>query len=138
MKRNLAALLAGLVFGLGLAIAGMTDPLKVLAFLDVAGAWDPSLLLVLGSAVAVALIGFRLVLRRPRPLLEARFDLPTATAIDRPLLLGALLFGIGWGVSGYCPGPAIASLAFANPESLVFLPALVLGSWLHQRRRGKT
>lgn len=131
MKYKLAALGSGALFGLGLSIAGMTDPQKVLAFLDVAGSWDPSLLFVLGSAVIVTFAGYRLALRQPRPLLAESFGVPTFRHIDRPLLLGSVLFGIGWGIAGYCPGPAIASLAFTNTETLVFLPALALGSWLH-------
>jgi uncharacterized membrane protein YedE/YeeE len=132
MARLLSALLAGLIFGAGLAISGMTNPLKVLAFLDVGGDWDPSLLFVLGGAVGVTAIAFRFILRRPAPLLDSRFQLPAATAIDRPLLVGSLLFGIGWGISGYCPGPAIALLATPATEALVFLPALLAGSWLQR------
>lgn len=135
-KRNGAALVAGVVFGLGLAIAGMTDPRKVLGFLDVAGDWDPSLLLVLGSAVVVAFVGYRLVQRKAAPLFDAKFRLPDNTRrIDAPLIVGALLFGIGWGIAGYCPGPAIATLAYANKELLLFLPALLLGQWLRRLTR---
>jgi uncharacterized membrane protein YedE/YeeE len=134
----LVGLLAGVVFGLGLGVSQMVDPRKVLNFLDIAGAWDPSLMFVLGGAVVVAALGFRLVLRRPAPLLGGRFHIARATAIDAPLLGGAMLFGIGWGVSGYCPGPAIASLGFANPEAFWFLPAMLVGIGLQrwqQRRR---
>lgn len=130
--QGLGALLAGAVFGLGLAVAGMTDPRKVLAFLDVAGDWDPSLVLVLGSAVAVAFAGYRLVLRRPAPLFDAAFHLPGQRRIDAPLLAGALLFGLGWGLAGYCPGPAIASIGLGNPEAWLFLPALAAGSLLRR------
>ncbi|MFT4191418.1 MAG: YeeE/YedE thiosulfate transporter family protein [Comamonas sp.] len=132
MRQGLAALASGLVFGLGLAVAGMTDPRKVLAFLDLAGAWDPSLLLVLGAAVTVTFVGYRWVLRRPAPLFDSQFHLPTARAIDAPLLAGALLFGIGWGLAGYCPGPAIASIGYGNPEAWLLLPALVAGSLLRR------
>lgn len=131
-----AALLAGIVFGVGLAVAQMTNPRKVLAFLDVAGAWDASLLFVLGSAVLVAAVGFHLVTRRATPVFDDRFHLPTLTAIDRPLLIGAAVFGVGWGIAGYCPGPAIASIGFANPEVLWLVPALLVGigvqRWLHR------
>ena len=136
--RALAGLLAGTIFGVGLAVAQMTDPRKVLGFLDVAGAWDASLLLVLGSAVAVAAIAFRFLLRRPAPLFDDRFHVPTATAIDARLIAGAAIFGIGWGLGGYCPGPAIASLGFGNPEALYFVPALLAGAGLQRwqaRRR---
>lgn len=133
----LAAGLAGVVFGLGLAIAQMTDPRKVLAFLDVAGAWDPSLLFVLGAAVAVTAIGFALAGRRAAPWFDTHFHSPTARAIDHPLLLGAALFGVGWGLVGYCPGPAIASLGSANVELLWFLPALVAGTLAHRMSSGR-
>jgi uncharacterized membrane protein YedE/YeeE len=129
---NLAALFAGLLFGLGLAVSGMTHPGKVLDFLDVAGRWDASLLFVLGGAVGVTVLVFRLILRRKAPLFADGFHLPHAQAIDRPLLAGAVIFGIGWGISGYCPGPAIALLAAPNWEAWVFLPAMLLGALLHR------
>ena len=128
----LSALLSGTVFGLGLAIAQMIDPLKVLGFLDVAGPWDPSLTLVLGSAVVVTAIGFRVVLRRTSPRFGARFRLPPITPIDRSLVVGAVTFGIGWGLGGYCPGPAIASLGLGNPEAIWFVPAMLLGAGLQR------
>jgi uncharacterized membrane protein YedE/YeeE len=137
---GLAALAAGLVFGWGLALAQMIDPRKVLGFLDLAGAWDPSLMFVLGGAVALTAIGFRFVLRRSGPWFEPRFRLPGAAAIDAPLLMGSALFGIGWGLAGYCPGPAIASLAFGNVEALWFVPAMVAGAGLARwqaRRAGE-
>jgi hypothetical protein len=120
------------VFGAGLAIAQMIDPRKVLGFLDVAGAWDASLLFVLGGAVVLAGVGFRIVFRRTAPLWDDSFHLPTAKAIDRPLLLGSALFGIGWGLAGYCPGPAIGSLAYGNGEALWFVPALAAGAALQR------
>jgi uncharacterized membrane protein YedE/YeeE len=130
--RALVALLAGVLFGLGLAIAQMTDPLKVQAFLDLAGDWDPSLAFVMGGAVTVAALGFALVRRRPAPWLEERFHISARSAIDRDLCLGALLFGIGWGAAGYCPGPAISSLGFGNAEALWFVPALLAGAALQR------
>lgn len=128
----LASLLAGTVFGVGLAVAEMTDPRKVLGFLDLAGDWDPSLLLVLGGAVALAAVAFRAILHRPRPVLDERFHLPAARAVDAPLLTGAALFGIGWGLAGYCPGPAIASLGLLNPEALWTVPAMAAGAFLQR------
>jgi uncharacterized membrane protein YedE/YeeE len=126
--RGLAALLCGLVFGLGLALAGMTSPQKVLAFLDVAGDWDPALLCVLGGAVVTAAIAFRFVLGRPRPMFDARFHLPDRPRIDAPLVIGSVLFGIGWGIAGYCPGPAVALLAVpGNPELPLFLGGMLAG-----------
>jgi uncharacterized membrane protein YedE/YeeE len=128
MKRNLASLLAGLVFGFGLALSGMTHPEKVLNFLDVAGAWDASLLFVLGGAVGVTVLTFRFVLKLKSPLLAERFFITKETHIDRPLIVGAVLFGIGWGISGYCPGPAVALIAAPNWELLAFLPAAIVGA----------
>ena len=110
MRHALAALAAGLLFGLGLTVSQMANPAKVLGFLDLAGDWDPSLAFVLAGAVATAALGFRLVQRAGRPLLAPAFRLPTATRIDRPLLLGAAIFGLGWGLVGFCPGPALAAL----------------------------
>ena len=123
----MAALLAGALLGVGLAVSQMTNPAKVLNFLDVAGSWDPSLLFVLGAAVLVTVVAFRFVLRRSAPVFDAKFFLPSATAIDRPLLLGAALFGVGWGIGGYCPGPALASLATFGLDAFVFVGAMVAG-----------
>ena len=132
MGKYISILVAGLIFGLGLAVSGMTHANKVLGFLDVTGNWDPSLLLVLGGAVAVTVVAFRLILRRPAPMLEEKFTLPTAKDIDGPLVVGAAIFGIGWGISGYCPGPGIALLAAPGWETWVFIPALLLGAFLHK------
>lgn len=120
------AFLVGLLFGIGLIIAGMTDPSKVPGFLDLAGAWNPSLALVMGGAVLVALLGFQVAARRRRALLGAPMQLPTS-AIDRRLLLGALAFGIGWGLAGYCPGPALASLATGGAKPWIFSAAMLAG-----------
>lgn len=138
MIRFLTCLLAGALFGLGLAIAQMTNPLKVQNFLDVAGDWDPSLAFVMGAAVTITLLAFRLVLRRERPLLGGRFHLPVLTAVDRRLVTGAALFGIGWGLTGYCPGPALATLLSGNSEVLLFVPAMLLGGFLHRLQSGRT
>ena len=132
MRRLVSAFAAGLLFGLGLAIAQMTNPDKVLGFLDVAGNWDPSLLLVLGGAVAVTAVTFRFILRRPAPLLDQRFHLSTLRGIDRRLLAGAVIFGAGWGISGYCPGPGIALLAAPSWELWAFIPGLAIGMLLHR------
>lgn len=132
--RAAAALLSGLVFGVGLTVAQMTDPLKVLGFLDVAGAWDASLAFVMGSAVVLAMLGLRLVLARGAPLLDREFHLPTSHAIDRSLILGSALFGAGWGLAGYCPGPAIAGLGLGNPEALWVVPAMIAGAAMQRSR----
>lgn len=117
----------GLVFGLGIALSGMIDPAKVLNFFDIAGSWDPSLAFVMGGALAVAALGYRLVFRRPAPLLDDRFHLPKAAAIDARLVGGAAIFGVGWGVAGFCPGGALPALGSGRPEVVVFVAALVAG-----------
>lgn len=127
MRSAFAGLIAGLVFGIGLALGGMTDPAIVLGFLDIAGAWNPQLAFVMAGGVIVTFIGYRLVAHRPAPLWDTRFVMPSATRIDAPLLAGALVFGIGWGLAGYCPGPAIASLASARGGVAVFVIAMLAG-----------
>jgi uncharacterized membrane protein YedE/YeeE len=129
--RILAALAAGLTFGLGLALSGMLDPARVRGFLDVAGAWDPSLVFVLGGAVTVSGLGYLWSRRLSGPVLEARFDLPVRRRIDEPLIVGAALFGIGWGLSGFCPGPAVAALSTRAVPVLVFVAAMLIGMALH-------
>ncbi|HEU4378525.1 MAG TPA: DUF6691 family protein [Hyphomicrobiaceae bacterium] len=128
--RALASLIAGVVFGLGLVISGLANPAKVLNFLDVAGTWDPSLAFVMAAAVAITWLGYRLVLAQPKPAYDTTFHLPAPTAIDRRLVAGAAMFGVGWGLAGYCPGPAITALALFNPSTLVFVAAMLLGMWL--------
>ena len=132
MGKYISVLVTGLIFGLGLAVSGMTHASKVLGFLDVTGNWDPSLLLVLGGAVAVTVVAFRFILHRPAPVLEDKFKLPTARRVDARLVVGAAVFGIGWGISGYCPGPGIALLAAPGWETWVFIPAMLLGAFLHR------
>ncbi|MDE0811908.1 MAG: YeeE/YedE family protein [Alphaproteobacteria bacterium] len=127
MIRNLAALGAGAIFGLGLAISEMVNPLKVKAFLDVAGDWDPSLILVMGGAVMVSFVAFRLTLRRPKPILATHFELPTRRDIDRRLVGGAAVFGVGWGLVGLCPGPALSALVYGNVDPAIFVAAMLIG-----------
>ena len=126
------ALLAGAVFGLGLIVSGMADPAKVLGFLDLAGAWDPSLALVMGGAVFVGAIAFAYARRRPMSLLGEPMRLPTATQVDRRLVGGGLLFGIGWGVAGFCPGPALVALGMGEQKALVFVAAMLAGMGLFE------
>jgi len=121
------ALLSGLVFGLGLSVSQMINPAKVLNFLDVAGTWDPSLALVMGGALLVMAVAWQIQRKRATPLFGERFYLPTLTAIDAPLLLGAALFGIGWGLAGFCPGPALAALTLLRPEPVIFVAAMLAG-----------
>ena len=128
MQKNFSALLAGLLFGLGLAISQMISQKKVIGFLDLFGNWDPSLALVMGGAVGVTALLFRLVLRRPNPIFENKFYVPDTNNIDAPLLLGSALFGIGWGIAGFCPGPAFASISLGRLEPVIFVVALVAGS----------
>ena len=136
--RNLAALASGVVFGLGLSLAQMTNPDKVLNFLDISGSWDASLLFVLGGAVVLSTLAFRFILRRNAPVWDSVFHMPLPKAIDKPLVIGSALFGIGWGLSGYCPGPAIASIGFGNPEALWVVPSIIAGAafqrWTHYRQ----
>ncbi len=133
-----AALASGLVFGLGLSLSGMLNPARVQAFLDVFGIWDPSLAFVLGGAVAVAFIGVRAAQRMEHPLLDGTFHLPTNQKIDAPLIIGSALFGLGWGLGGFCPGPAIASLSVtaltgSAPQVILFVLAMLVGMTLHDR-----
>jgi len=132
MPRIIAALLSGTIFGLGLAISGMSNPAKVVGFLDFAGDWDPTLMLVMGGALLVTIPTFRLILRRPCPVLDSSFALPTKTALDAPLLGGAALFGIGWGLSGFCPGPAVVSLTTGLAPVFVFFAAMLSGMALYR------
>ncbi|MEX0899481.1 MAG: DUF6691 family protein [Gammaproteobacteria bacterium] len=130
MRANLAALASGLLFGAGLSVSGMVDPLRVLGFLDVAGAWDATLAFVMGGAVLVAAPAFWLARRRHAPVLAPEFNLPSAARVDRRLIVGATLFGIGWGIAGYCPGPALAGIAAMWHELVWFIPAYALGAAL--------
>ncbi|MFC7289894.1 DUF6691 family protein [Herminiimonas glaciei] len=123
----LMALLAGLVFGIGLIISGMANPAKVIGFLDLAGKWDPSLAFVMGGAILVGLFAFRIAAKRSTTLLGDPLRLPQAKQIDRRLVLGGLAFGVGWGLAGYCPGPALASLVIGHSKTVIFVTAMVLG-----------
>jgi uncharacterized membrane protein YedE/YeeE len=125
--------LIGLLFGSGLVISGMTNPQKVIGFLDLFGDWDPTLLFVMGGAVVTYGILFQIWKRRPKPLFLNKWDIPKKREIDKPLMIGALLFGIGWGLAGFCPGPALVSLGFLKIESLVFVVFLIGGAALHRR-----
>ena len=134
--RVLAALVSGLVFGLGLAVSGMMNPAKVIGFLDVAGDWDPTLAFVMVGALLVAIPAYHFIPKRPRPVLEESFDLPKKQAIDTPLVLGSALFGIGWGLVGFCPGPAVAALGTGLASVFAFVAAMLSGMALHTWLRG--
>lgn len=134
--RLLAALAAGLIFGLGLSLSGMLDPARVRGFLDVTGDWDPTLAFVLGGAVSMAAAGYALARRLPRPAFDDAFEAPANRRIDRPLVAGAALFGIGWGLSGFCPGPAVAALSTGAAPVAVFVASMLLGMAAHHRLAG--
>ncbi len=133
MAALVAAFASGFVFALGLALGGMTQPSKVVGFLDVTGAWDPSLALVMGGALGTHALLRTFVLSRPRPLLAASFLVPSQTDLDARLLGGAAIFGVGWGLGGFCPGPSLAALGAGMPAALVVVPAMLAGMLLHDR-----
>lgn len=122
--------LSGLLFGAGIALSGMINPMKVQNFMDLAGSWDPTLLLVMGGGLLTTLLGYRLAFGQAKPWLAPRFQLPPTSPIDAKLVAGAAFFGLGWGLSGFCPGPAVASLVFGHVESIVFVIAMAAGMLL--------
>jgi uncharacterized protein len=128
--RLLSSWVIGLIFGLGISLSGMANPAKVLNFFDVAGSWDPSLAFVMGGALATTFLGYRLIFRRPAPLLDAGFHLPTTKAIDARLIGGSAVFGIGWGISGFCPGGALPALGTGAADVFAFVAALVAGLFI--------
>ena len=132
-KQNATALISGLLFGLGLGLSQMIDPQRVLGFLDIFGRWDPTLAFVMGGAVFVTIVTFRFVLKQPHPIFAERFYLPTRKDIDRNLLLGAALFGVGWGIGGYCPGPALTALVLGSWNPMLFVLAMVTGSLVQKQ-----
>lgn len=127
MRRIVIAFVAGSIFGLGLTVSRMIDPAKVLGFLDIAGAWDPSLALVMAGALAVMAIAFRIVTGRSAPIVGQAFQIPTRRDVDSRLVTGAVMFGVGWGLVGFCPGPAISGLALGRYEVIVFVLAMLAG-----------
>lgn len=143
MKRILSALASGLIFGIGIAISGMGNPAKVINFFDVLGTWDPSLAFVMGGALVTAMIGYRVVFGRQHvPLFDTKFHLPTASTIDAKLVGGSALFGVGWGISGFCPGGAIPALGFAPWPTALFLISMgggiLLARWIQALPRRQT
>lgn len=132
MLRHLSALFAGLIFGLGLVISQMVNPAKVIDFLDIFGNWDPSLAFVMGAGLVVTFIGYKLVLRKAKPFAADRFQVPTNRTIDKRLAFGAVLFGVGWGLVGLCPGPAIAGLLIGGLPTIIFLAAMMAGMALFE------
>mgnify|MGYP001178210924 CR=1 FL=1 len=143
MNRNTSALVAGLVFGIGIAISGMANPAKVLNFFDIAGTFDPSLIFVMGGALVTAAIGYRIVFgARTKPVFEAKFNVPTSRTIDARLVGGSALFGLGWGIAGFCPGGAIPALGLGYADTFIFMGAMIGGMliarFLNQLERRRT
>jgi uncharacterized membrane protein YedE/YeeE len=136
--RLLSAYAIGLIFGLGISVSGMINPAKVLNFFDIAGTWDPSLAFVMGGALAVAIPGYRLAFRRPAPVLEGHFQLPDTRVIDRPLVLGSVTFGVGWGIAGFCPGGALPAIGTGHPDVFLFIAALIGGLLLARAIQART
>jgi len=132
VKRAIVAFICGLVFGAGLIVSQMSNPAKVIGFLDITGKWDPSLALVMGSAVVVFGVLYRLALRQGAPLFASRFSLPEKEGLDAPLMIGALIFGVGWGLGGFCPGPAIVSAAFGDARVWAFVGAMIAGMLVYR------
>lgn len=132
MKQMIVNIISGLLFGIGLTLSSMVDPSKVIGFLDVMGNWDPSLAFVMMGALMIAVITFRMIPKRNKPVFANEFKLSTRTDIDKPLIIGAILFGIGWGMAGYCPGPAIATLGTGGWDSAIFLISMILGSMVQR------
>ncbi len=128
--RIVSSYLIGLIFGIGISISGMANPAKVLNFFDVMGTWDPSLAFVMGGALVVTFVGYRIVLHRPAPILDQQFHLPASSRIDARLIGGAAVFGIGWGISGFCPGGALPALGTGNPSVFAFTAALLAGMFV--------
>lgn len=129
---TLSSFIVGLIFGIGLIFAGMTDPSKVIGFLDIAGNWDPSLAFVMGGAILVGVVAFRFANKRTANFIGGAMHMPTKNDIDRRLVLGSLLFGAGWGMAGFCPGPAITSLGTGNPKAVIFVIAMIAGMALFE------
>jgi uncharacterized protein len=131
-QRNIAALLTGALFGIGLGVAQMIDPNKIRNFLDIAGTWDASLMLVLGAALITSFVAFKVILKQNAPRFADVFSVPTQKNIDGSLLLGAAMFGVGWGIAGYCPGPSFAALALGSWEPIIFVLTMMVGFSLHR------
>ena len=135
---KLAILISGLLFGTGLTISGMVNPMKILNFLDIFGPWDATLIFVMGTGLIVTLLGYQIILKRNAPLFASSFKLPTTQDIDAKLIGGAALFGLGWGLSGFCPGPAVASVVFGRAESITFVIAMAAGMIVTKQIQNRT
>ena len=133
--RNVFSLTSGLIFGFGLAVSSMINPAKIVGFLDLTGNWDPSLAFVMGGAVFVTALTFRLILKRPKPIFTDIFELPSKVSLDSKLITGAAIFGVGWAMSGLCPGPAISSIGLLDEKLLIFVCTLLIGSLIGKKWR---
>ena len=129
--KNIITLLAGLIFGLGLIISGMTNPAKVIGFLDIAGLWDPSLMFVMLGGISVAFVGFKFVQNKSQTIFDDAIHLPGTTHISKELVIGSLLFGAGWGLAGFCPGPALVAMGAGYKEAFIFVMAMMIGMYIH-------
>tara|TARA_R110001592_G_scaffold116059_1_gene316960 strand:+ start:99332 stop:99748 length:417 start_codon:yes stop_codon:yes gene_type:complete len=138
MKNTVSAFASGAIFGIGLIVSEMVNPRRVQGFLDISGNWDPTLVFVMAGALLVTTIGYKFVLSRQKPLFESSFSIPTNRIIDARLIIGAILFGVGWGLSGLCPGPAIVSLATLKPNIVIFIVAMIVGMKLFETLDKKT
>ncbi len=125
--KGLVGFVVGIIFAVGLVISGMTNPDKVIGFLDIFGSWDPALVFVMGGAVAFNLVSFAFIKKRPKPICHTEFDIPTNRVIDKKLIIGSSLFGIGWGIAGICPGPGIVNLSLFDPKAFVFVGSMLVG-----------
>ena len=130
MKKNIISLVVGILFALGLGLSGMTQPEKVIGFLDIFGKWDPSLIFVMGGAVSFHLITYRLIRKKQTPLFDTHWHVPTNKDISPRLIVGAVMFGVGWGLAGYCPGPALTSLVTGQSQTILFVSAMLAGMFL--------
>lgn len=137
MKKSGLALISGITFGVGLSVSQMVNPAKVQSFLDITGNWDPSLAFVMIGALAVAVIAFRWIMKRPAPVFDSDFSVTTRIDVDRPLLIGAALFGIGWGMTGFCPGPAVAGMGLQMSEAFLMVGSVYIGFLVHRIIAGK-
>ena len=137
MKKSGLALISGITFGVGLSVSQMVNPAKVQNFLDITGNWDPSLAFVMIGALTVAVVAFRWIMKRPAPVFDTEFNVATHKEVDRPLLIGAALFGIGWGMTGFCPGPAVAGIGLQMSEAFLMVGAVYIGFLLHRLFTGK-
>ena len=137
MKVTITSLITGIIFAIGLGLSGMMDPKKVIGFLNITGKWDPSLMMVMGGAIIFNVVSFRLIIKKTKPLFSDEFSIPALKKLDKNVLIGPAIFGIGWGLAGICPGPAIANLASLSPDAILFVASMTVGMLLFKITLGK-